>query len=394
MGRQGFDESLELLSMLRDVARQQVATRHGTVTGGMNSSQDPSTFGWTRGSGNQTEFDWHGLGTQVAKGTTSLWSGLLDTLNPGIEGGVRDIGGFEDRQNVNNPSMASFHSYGLAMDVNASANPNGTSNAGVTGGPGKIPWALGSSAAPQFGMEWLGTSDPMHFEIHVSPNQISSGVSGGGGSFGGGADWNGPAGVEQWRSVALDALRSAGQSPVWIGDLLRQMNQESSGNPTIQNLTDSNAQRGTPSTGLMQVIWPTFRDTLNAHGYGIYAQPQYLTDPFSNILASIFYTADKFGDLGYWARNGFGPYDDGGWLQPGSTGVNRGNQPEAVLTPAESNAYVTHAQALQDGFNGRLPNITVNNYLDGELFDSRTEVIVDGAMSEVAAQIKRGALST
>jgi len=61
----------------------------------------------------------------------------------------------------------------------------------------------------------------------------------------------------------------------------------------------------------VQLIWPTFRDELTAHGFGIYAKAQYLTDPFSNILAGIFHTVDTYGDLGYWARNGFGPYDLG-----------------------------------------------------------------------------------
>lgn len=40
----------------------------------------------------------------------------------------------------------------------------------------------------------------------------------------------------------------------------------------------------------------------------------------------------------HWAmRNGgIFKYDDGGWLEPGSTGVNLGKRPEAVLTPEES----------------------------------------------------------
>ncbi len=40
----------------------------------------------------------------------------------------------------------------------------------------------------------------------------------------------------------------------------------------------------------------------------------------------------------HWAmkNGGIYKYDDGGWLEPGSTGVNMGRRPEAVLTPEES----------------------------------------------------------
>jgi phage-related minor tail protein len=39
---------------------------------------------------------------------------------------------------------------------------------------------------------------------------------------------------------------------------------------------------------------------------------------------------------GLWAPKGLATYDDGGWLEPGQTGVNMGRKPEAVLTPEES----------------------------------------------------------
>lgn len=40
----------------------------------------------------------------------------------------------------------------------------------------------------------------------------------------------------------------------------------------------------------------------------------------------------------HWAikNGGLFKYDDGGWLEPGMAGINRGRKPEAVLTPAES----------------------------------------------------------
>jgi len=109
-----------------------------------------------------------------------------------------------------------------------------------------IPSALAPQIANRYGMIWGGdfgcVPDGMHFEIHVGPDQISgANVSG----LAGGTAWSGPAGVEQWRSVGLTRCGRRGSRRRWIGDLLRQMNQESSGNPTIQQLPTS-----TSSTGL------------------------------------------------------------------------------------------------------------------------------------------------
>ena len=95
-----------------------------------NSSQDPSSFGWVRAA-NQVPFSWqgHNFG-EVAAGTEPLWTGLLNDLVPQIPGGLNsNLGCFENRNNVNSPSMVSFHAYGLACDINYDANPNGASPA-------------------------------------------------------------------------------------------------------------------------------------------------------------------------------------------------------------------------------------------------------------------------
>ena len=137
-----------------------------------------------------------------------------------------------------------------------------------------------------------------------------------------------PAGgaVERWRPLVLQALRMVGESESLVDITLRRLNQESSGNPSIVNNWDSNAKRGTPSKGLMQVIDPTFRQ---------YAMPGYSTnifDPLSNILASMRYAKARYGSLAR-AYNRPGGYDSGGWLPPGITPVvNNTGKPEAVFT--------------------------------------------------------------
>ena len=82
--------------------------------------------------------------------------------------------------------------------------------------------------------------------------------------------------------------------------LLYQMQTESGGNPNAINKWDINAQNGTPSKGLMQVIDPTFKS---------YAYPGYdknIYDPLSNMLAAIRYTVSRYGSLANgWKGHGY-----------------------------------------------------------------------------------------
>lgn len=149
---------------------------------------------------------------------------------------------------------------------------------------------------------------------------------------------SGGAGVQQWQSTALQALALAGQPPAWIGSLLRRMNQESGGNPTAVNRTDSNWLAGTPSVGLMQVIGPTFRayaGALAGRGPFLYGTS---TDPLANIYAAIRYTVSRYGSgPAGWDRPG--GYDSGGYLPPGlSTVYNGTGRPEPVLTGSQWDA--------------------------------------------------------
>ncbi|MCM3396491.1 tape measure protein [Oceanobacillus profundus] len=112
-------------------------------------------------------------------------------------------------------------------------------------------------------------------------------------------------GVQRWSIVASRALQMTGQyTKDNLDRLLYQMQTESGGNPKAINLWDSNAKRGTPSKGLMQVIDPTFR----AHAMPGFNQN--IWDPLSNMLASIRYAVSRYGSLAR-AYRGVG-YADGG----------------------------------------------------------------------------------
>lgn len=105
-------------------------------------------------------------------------------------------------------------------------------------------------------------------------------------------DYVASAGVAQWKSTVARALRMEGQySEANLKRTLFQMQTESGGNPYAINKWDSNAKKGTPSKGLLQVIDPTFK---------AYAREGYNTnsyDPLSNILASIRYAVSRYGSL-------------------------------------------------------------------------------------------------
>lgn len=152
-------------------------------------------------------------------------------------------------------------------------------------------------------------------------------------------EYNGGAGVEQWRPMVESVLKAKGQ-PVSLADtVLRRMDQESNGNPHAINDWDSNAMRGTPSKGLMQVIDPTFQ----AH-----KDPGYddIYDPEANLRASMNYTMATYGSLpaGYNRAGGYALggivdlpklYDQGGWLPHGGMAMNQSGRPEPVFTAAQ-----------------------------------------------------------
>lgn len=112
-------------------------------------------------------------------------------------------------------------------------------------------------------------------------------------------------GVSQWRSTVIRALKMEGQySAANVARTLMQMQTESGGNPRAINLWDSNAKRGIPSKGLMQVIDPTFQS------YARKGFNKNIYDPLSNILASIRYAVSRYGSLAR-AFRGVGYYNGG-----------------------------------------------------------------------------------
>ncbi|MFF6787778.1 transglycosylase SLT domain-containing protein [Streptomyces filamentosus] len=96
--------------------------------------------------------------------------------------------------------------------------------------------------------------------------------------------------LDGWIRESLDIMGRYGIPGSYDG-IRRNVLRESSGNPRAINLWDSNAVKGTPSKGLLQVIDPTFAAY---HVPGTAADP---FDPVANITAACNYAADRYGSI-------------------------------------------------------------------------------------------------
>lgn len=96
--------------------------------------------------------------------------------------------------------------------------------------------------------------------------------------------------LDGWIRESLDVMARYGIPGSYDG-ILRNVLRESSGNPRAVNLWDSNAAKGTPSKGLLQVIDPTFAAY---HVPGTSLDPY---DPVANITAACNYAADRYGSI-------------------------------------------------------------------------------------------------
>lgn len=99
-----------------------------------------------------------------------------------------------------------------------------------------------------------------------------------------------PDNLDGWIQHSLDIMKSKNIPGSYEG-IKRNIMRESGGDPKAQNNTDVNAQNGTPSRGLLQMIQPTF-DTYHVDGTA--NDP---TDPVANIVAACNYAAHTYGSM-------------------------------------------------------------------------------------------------
>ncbi|MER6463534.1 transglycosylase SLT domain-containing protein [Streptomyces sp. NPDC001288] len=99
-----------------------------------------------------------------------------------------------------------------------------------------------------------------------------------------------PNNLDGWIRESL-AIMAEKKIPGTYDGIYRNVMRESSGNPSAINLWDSNAAKGIPSKGLLQVIDPTFK-TYHVDGtsFDVY-------DPVANITAACNYAAARYGSI-------------------------------------------------------------------------------------------------
>ncbi|MEV0370961.1 transglycosylase SLT domain-containing protein [Streptomyces sp. NPDC050636] len=96
--------------------------------------------------------------------------------------------------------------------------------------------------------------------------------------------------LDGWIRESLDIMAKH-NIPGSYNGIHRNIMRESSGNPMAINNWDINAQNGTPSKGLLQVIQPTF------NAYHVAGTSWNLYDPVANITAACNYAAAKYGSM-------------------------------------------------------------------------------------------------
>ncbi|MYW49291.1 transglycosylase SLT domain-containing protein, partial [Streptomyces sp. SID161] len=106
-----------------------------------------------------------------------------------------------------------------------------------------------------------------------------------------------PNNLDGWIRESL-AIMAEKKIPGTYNGIYRNVIRESSGNPSAINLWDSNAAKGIPSKGLLQVIDPTF------NAYHVAGTSFDIYDPVANITAACNYAAARYGSI----DNVFGAY--------------------------------------------------------------------------------------
>lgn len=142
----------------------------------------PADFGWAARDPEQDSallapFEYNGVSFgSMHVDVHGLFTALLDQLVPLIPGGlVAGTCGCYNPASVEQDGDRSFHTYGIAIDVNWAANPMGAPRRPT--GPHTLPAAT-SSIARSFGCEWGGDwaspKDWMHIECHLHPDVAST----------------------------------------------------------------------------------------------------------------------------------------------------------------------------------------------------------------------------
>jgi hypothetical protein len=177
---------------------------------------------------------------------------------------------------------------------------------------------IGDLAGPVFKKVADGTMDWVKDKL--SDLLSAGGVDANGNPYAKGIPTSGT--LAGWIKKAMKLTGVYGR-PGWYAKLYGIAMRESRGDPTAINNYDSNAAKGIPSKGVMQIIPPMYK---KFHQKGTSWN---MYDPISNIAAAINYIKGVYGSPQNTPAN---YYDVGGILKPGATlAVNHTGRNEYVL---------------------------------------------------------------
>lgn len=138
-------------------------------------------------------------------------------------------------------------------------------------------------------------------------------------SGGGAGSWGGGGNLEQWIKEGFTVGNAwPNPSTSQLGAMKSRVMQESGGNPDAVNNWDSNAAKGTPSKGLVQIIKPTWEAHRQMYGADIGGFDSNWMNPIKSVAASTRYMKNQYGYVV--GANGSG-YSQGGMARGPHMGV-------------------------------------------------------------------------
>jgi TP901 family phage tail tape measure protein len=183
-----------------------------------------------------------------------------------------------------------------------------------------------------------------------------------GGTAGAGVAVNIPGNVSSWIASAMSLT---GVPSNWASALATIAMYESGGNPNAVNLTDSNAQAGHPSQGLMQTIPSTFAAYMVA-GHGN------ILNPIDNAAAAINYIKSRYGSVfnvpgivSLSKGGGYQGYENGTSFAAGGTSLVGEKGPELMYVPR--GAQITPNDRLRSALSQQVVVNPTPVYLDGHI---------------------------
>lgn len=191
-----------------------------------------------------------------------------------------------------------------------------------------------TDAAPDSVMSMIPqqTFDPI---ASAMQSKMSEKVSAMSGSAGGGVQWQGIPGVEQWGPLVEKLLGLKNQPASFKAAVMSRISQESSGDPNSTNNWDSNAKAGWPTKGLMQMRDDTFMSYVDPGMTNIWDPEHNLRSSMNYVINDPKYNGRTLQDVYLQA----GGYDEGGIATGKGFMTKNVISPERVLSPRQTQAF-------------------------------------------------------